>query len=77
MVVPVRAPHTPITRGDEMADCPHSPQQKVHTYRRGNTLIQVVEPPAMTEEEIERVLRDYHAAGWAIIRELAKKGEDV
>lgn len=69
MVVPARPVHTSV-RGDEM-------EQKVHTYRRGNTLIQVVEPPAMTEEEIERVLRDYHAAGWAIIRELAKKGEDV
>jgi hypothetical protein len=47
------------------------------TYRFGNTTIHVVPPPAMTTEEIEQVLDEYHCAGWAIVQELAEKGETV
>ena len=69
MAQTARRPHTHI-RGEDM-------ERKVHTYRAGNTLIQVVEPLPMTQEEIERVLEAYHAAGWDIIEELAGRGEDV
>lgn len=31
----------------------------------------------MTPEEIEQVLKDYHAAGWAIIDELAENGDQL
>lgn len=64
-----RSPHKHV-RGENM-------ERKVHTFRRGKTLIEVVEPPPMSQEEIDRVLDDYHAAGWAIIEELVESGEDV
>ena len=69
MAQTARRPHKHV-RGDEV-------ERKVHTFRHGKTLIQVVEPLPMTQEEIDRVLDDYHAAGWAIIEDLVEKGEDV
>ena len=69
MAQTARRPHKHI-RGEDM-------DRKVHTFMRGKTLIQVVEPPPMSQEEIEHVLDDYHAAGWAIIEELVERGEDV
>lgn len=69
MAQTARRPHKHV-RGDEM-------ERKVHTFKRGNTVIKVVEPLPMTQEEIDRVLDDYHAAGWAIIEDLVEKGEDV
>lgn len=57
-------------RGEDM-------ERKIHTFKRGNTVVQVVEPLPLTSEEIERVLDAYHAAGWAIIEELVERGEDV
>ena len=65
----VMRPHTHV-RGENM-------ERKVHTFQHGKTQIQVVEPLPMSQDEIDRVLDDYHAAGWAIIEELVEKGEDV
>lgn len=70
MVVPARHVHKHI-QGEDMGE------RKVHVFRRGNTIIEVVEPPPMTQEEIDRVLDDMHAAGWAIIEELVERGESV
>ncbi|QZY56991.1 hypothetical protein [Crassaminicella profunda] len=47
------------------------------TYHFGNTTVHIIGPPPMTEEEIEKVLDEYHRAGWAIIQELREKGEDI
>jgi hypothetical protein len=46
-------------------------------YQLGETKIRIVAPPPMTQQEIDRVLDDFHNAGWAIINELVEKGEDV
>jgi predicted metal-dependent hydrolase len=43
------------------------------TYKIGNTTIHVVAPPPMTDEEIERVLDNLHAAVWDIIQEMLQK----
>lgn len=46
-------------------------------YYDGKTRIKIMEPTNMTKEEIDKVLDDYHKAGWAIIDELIERGEDV
>ena len=47
------------------------------TLKIGKTIIHIINPPQMTPEEIEQVLKDYHAAGWAIIDELAENGDQL
>ncbi|TCO79153.1 cell division protein FtsZ [Marinisporobacter balticus] len=47
------------------------------TYKFGNTTVHVVAPKPKSKEEIDRILEEYHKAGWAIIHELIEKGEDV
>ena len=43
------------------------------TIKIGNTTIHIVAPPPQTEEEIDRILDEYHKAGWAIVREMQEK----
>lgn len=43
------------------------------TYKFGNTVVHVVAPPPMTDEEISQVLSEHHAVGWSIIEELENK----
>jgi hypothetical protein len=64
--------HTHITRGDASVK-----QQPDATYKIGNSTVNIFAPPPMTEEEIDKVLDDFHLAGWAIIEELLEKGEEV
>jgi len=47
------------------------------TLKIGKTVIHIVAPPPMTEEEVDRVLDDYHKAGWAIIDEMLEKEEGI
>jgi|GEM_PF-2960481 len=41
------------------------------TYKLGNTTVNVVAPPPKSEEEIKRILRDFHQAGWDIWNSLS------
>lgn len=43
------------------------------TIKIGNTTIHIVAPPPQTKEEIDRILDEYHKAGWAIVREMQEK----
>ncbi|GIO02284.1 hypothetical protein ABE137_17945 [Brevibacillus laterosporus] len=43
----------------------------------GQTIVNIVAPPPMTEEEKQKVLRDYHNAGWAIIKSFYAKDASV
>jgi hypothetical protein len=44
------------------------------TYIIGKTTIHVFEPdPPPTEEEVERILNEFHAAGWRIIKKMWQK----
>lgn len=50
----------------------------VETYKLGNATIHICDNFIRTDPaEIEKVLDDFHAAGWAIIDELREKGEDI
>jgi len=49
--------------------------RKVHTLKLGRTTVHIVEPPPMSEEQVEKVLTDLHAAGWAIIDDLVQRYE--
>ncbi len=51
--------------------------RKVHEFKIGKSVIKVIEPPPMTQEEIAQVLDDMHTVGWAIIEELVERGESV
>lgn len=68
-VVPVKPPHR-LNWGDESV-------KYDKTLKLGKTIIHIVNPPQMTPEEIEQVLKDYHAAGWAIIDELAENEDQL
>ena len=47
------------------------------TYHFGNTVVHVVSPEAKTPEEIEKILEEYHRAGWEIWNETLKKKKDM
>jgi len=50
----------------------------VKTIQDGNTTVLICDDfAAKTPEEIEKVLVEYHAAGWAIAQRLIEKGEAV
>ena len=66
MPVPQTQQHRHLTRGDESVNYDM-------TLRIGNTTVNIVAPPPMTEEEKERILDEFHAAGWAILEELEGK----
>lgn len=61
-----------FNRGGYMED-----KEYAATYHFGNSTVHVVAPPKKSREEIDRILADYHKAGWAIINELIEKGEEV
>jgi len=66
MPVPSVFPHRYIARGDIPVE-----KRKKHTLKHGNTVVHIVEPRPMTREDIEKVLNDFHQAGWAIVRDIA------
>ena len=47
------------------------------TLKIGKTVVHIVNPSQITIEEIEQVLKDYHAAGWVIIDELIEKEDPL
>lgn len=47
------------------------------TYKFGNSTVHIVSPPPMSEEDKEKILDQFHDAGWAIIFELLERGEKV
>ncbi|MBH0166252.1 hypothetical protein IHV12_15115 [Fictibacillus sp. 7GRE50] len=65
--VPTTDPHT-INRGDQMD------QQKYDaTYKFGNTIVNIVAPKNQTKEEIDQIIKEYHIAGRAIVKEMQEK----
>ena len=46
------------------------------TYKYGNTTVHIVAPPPMTQEEIEKILDNFHMAGWAIWKDYIENGGD-
>lgn len=50
----------------------------VETYRFGNTIVHICDDCIVkTPEEKERVLAQFYAAGWAIVRRLRSEGHDI
>lgn len=66
MVVPIPSPHRHESRGDSTM----KEQKYDATYKFGRSTVHVVAPKNVTEEQKERVLDDFHAAGWSIIDRL-------
>jgi len=69
VVVPMSTGHIHGVRGD--------PMEYALTQKIGNTTVNIVAPPPLTEEEKEKILNELHYAGWAIIYELLARGEEV
>lgn len=66
MVVHPTLPHRHESRGD----FPMKEQQYDATYKFGRSTVHVVAPKNITPEQKEKVLDDFHAAGWSIIERL-------
>jgi hypothetical protein len=65
--VPSKGPHI-IQRGDQME------QQKYDaTYKFGNTIVNIVAPKNQTKEEIDQIIKEWHIAGRAIVKEMQEK----
>jgi len=47
------------------------------TYKFRNAIVEVIGPPPMTEEEVQKVLDDIHRVGWKIIEGLVAQGKEV
>lgn len=45
------------------------------TYKFGNTTVHVVAPPPMTEKEKQKILKEFHQAGWEIWQEYIEEHE--
>lgn len=50
-------------------------EEYAKTYKIGGTTVHIVAPEHKSKEEIDRILKDYHQAGWEIIKELMEKSE--
>lgn len=46
-------------------------QKYAMTKKYGNTTVHFVSPPPMTKEEEEKILNEFHYAGWAIWNSLS------
>jgi len=57
------------SRGDK----PMKEQKYDATYKFGKSTVHVVAPKFITEEEKEKVLNDFHNAGWAILEKLEEQ----
>lgn len=50
----------------------------VETFKSGNTTIRICDDyVARTEDDIHRILEQFHKAGWAIVRKLYAEGKPV
>ena len=67
--VPPHSLHKDISRGDE----PMKEQKYDATYKFGKSTVHVVAPKLITEEEKEKILDDFHNAGWAILEKLEEQ----
>jgi hypothetical protein len=43
------------------------------TYKFGNTTVNIVEPPPISEEEKQKIIHDFHLAGWAAWNSLTRE----
>lgn len=66
MVVHPEYHHKDESRGD-------SSMKYAETYNIGKTVIHVVAPDPMNDEEILKILKEHHMAGWAILNDLEEK----
>lgn len=68
--VPSSKVHMDHVRGDP--DVKYDKTSKI-----GNTTVHVVAPPPMTDERLEQIEKEIHAAAWEIIRELEEKKQSA
>ncbi|PEP55834.1 hypothetical protein CN557_01115 [Bacillus wiedmannii] len=72
MAVPTDQQHTNIestSRGDTMSQ----QEEYAASYEFGKTKVYVVAPEPKPQKEIDKILKSYYKAGWAIIDELQTK----
>ncbi len=66
--VPSDKPHT-LNRGDQQME-----EQKYDaTYRYGKTVVNIIAPKNQTKEEIDQIIKEWHIAGRAIVKEMQEK----
>ena len=47
------------------------------TYKFGNTTVHVVAPPPMSEEEKQKILKEFHQAGWEIWQSILEEEDSL
>lgn len=65
--VPRSDVHT-MNRGDQMEE-----QKYDATYRYGKTVVNIIAPKNQTKEEIDQIIKEWHIAGRAIVKEIQEK----
>lgn len=55
----------------QRGECMEEKVEYAATYKFGNTTVNVVAPPPKSEEEIKRILKNFHQAGWNIWNSLS------
>lgn len=55
----------------QRGECMEEKVEYAATYKFGNTTVNVVAPPPKSEEEIKKILTDFHRAGWDIWNSLS------
>lgn len=43
------------------------------TYKFGKTIVNIIAPKNQTKEEIEQIIKEYHIAGRAIVKEIQER----
>lgn len=71
MVVPAVPRHRHIPKGESAMT--GQQEQFAATYQFGKTIVHVVAPAPMSNEELDKKLREIHQIGWEIMRQSAKK----
>jgi hypothetical protein len=69
-----RKPHRHKVRSDAFMPENKKPDK---TIIDGGTIIHIFSPPPQTDEEKDKILNEFHTAGWNIIDELIAQGKEV
>ncbi len=75
-VVPLQDEHMYHLRGDTaMTEQKKTHPQYAKELKYGNTVVRIAKPDPVDENQKQKILMDYHQAGWAILGELLTKND--
>ncbi|NSW92861.1 MAG: cell division protein FtsZ [Firmicutes bacterium] len=51
--------------------------QYAETYKSGNTTVHIIAPVPKSLEEIDRIINEFHQAGWEIWEEILEREKET